>query len=134
MYGFYVHIQLHSINLILPLLLLYALESAIQGHVGCMNLLIGWYQDKAKPLSAMALASLWTKIKTQLDDTDYIEEERKRINKMAANSCYVCGKEKTENNNDVTLVTCDICKYCSYCGKDCQTRSYFYGNIASHHI
>ena len=39
---------------------------------------------------------------------------------MAANSCYVFGKEETENNNDVTLVTCGICKYYSYCGQNCQ--------------
>ena len=58
----YVQIQQKHGNF--HLLLPYVLEGAIRGHVGCMNLLVNWYQRKAQPLSAMALSSLWTKIMT----------------------------------------------------------------------
>ena len=103
------------------LLLPYAFEGAIRGQIGCMNALVDCYQKQSQPASAMALSSLWTKIKIELGDTDNSEVDRKRINKTAANNCYFCGREDLEDN-DVTIVKCGICKYYSYCGKNCQTR------------
>ena len=81
--------QLGNFYLLVP----YAFEGAIRVQIGCMNMLVDCYQIQSKPASAMTLSSLWTKIKTELGDTLNSEEERKRINKMAANSCYICRKK-----------------------------------------
>jgi len=116
---FYVDIQWKrgNVHLVIP----YALEGAIRGHLHLTKLLIDCYQ-KTKPVMAHALASLWAKMGCELGNTQSTEEEnhRKEIKKRNANSCYVC-RVKDLEDNDVTLVKCGICKYYSYCGKNCQS-------------
>ena len=114
----YANIQRQGGNwyLVLP----FALEGAIRGHVGCMNLLISFY-EKLKTVPAMALSSLWAKMKIELGNTFITEEKRKQIKKIDAQECFICRKKDLEDN-DVTLVKCGTCKYYSYCGKNCQTR------------
>jgi len=103
-----------------PLALPFYFEAAIRGHIGSMSRLIQLYQE-SKPAIACALITFWMKMKIEFDDTTNTEESRKEIKKQFANICYVCKKEKSEENDDVTLVKCGICKLYSYCGKDCQT-------------
>jgi len=113
---FYVVIQYKRGNL--HLLLPYAFEGAIRGHLSSMDRLIECYQTE-KPVMAYALLSVWVKTKIELGDTVCTEERRKEIKKYNATRCYICAKEASK---DVTLVQCGICKYYSYCGKKCQTR------------
>ena len=116
---FYIYAQWKRDNF--HLLLPYVIEAAVRGHAGCIDELVDCYQ-KAEPVTANALAGFWAKLRIDMGSKFVTEEKRKEIKKNIAKFCRVCGKEESEENNDVTLVKCGICKFYSYCGKYCQTR------------
>jgi len=102
----------------LYLLLPYAFEGAIRGHMPCMDYLVSCY-NSSEPAIANALSNFWVKLRNELGvTTGTTEEGRKEIKKMIANFCCVCEKEDSKHK---VFKKCGICKYYSYCGKDCQT-------------
>ena len=61
----------------------------------------------------------------EFDGTTNSEESRKGVKKSNADKCIACGKEESEENDDVTLVKCGICKHYVYFGKDCDDESVY---------
>ena len=100
------------------LVVTYALEGSIRGHVPSMKYLIDCY-SKSKPVNALLLVDFWIKTLIEFEDTtsNNINERRKEIKNDNASKCLSCGKV---DSKDVTLVKCGICKHYSYCGKTCQ--------------
>jgi len=91
------------------------LEGTIRGHFGCFSTLMKMYAD-ARPNSAVALISYWSKIFNRLRESKLeINELKGRIVRV----CAICLKQDTAT---LVLQQCMGCSMYCYCSETCQTK------------